>query len=53
MDEKAAIEIIDFITDAKNKWTVIVSSKNEYWKQKSNRVIAMKDGKIITDNNKQ
>jgi ABC-type bacteriocin/lantibiotic exporter with double-glycine peptidase domain len=52
MDEKAAIEIIDFITDASNNWTVIVSSKNEYWKQKCNRVIVMKDGKIITDNNK-
>jgi ABC-type bacteriocin/lantibiotic exporter with double-glycine peptidase domain len=52
MDEKAAMEIIDFITEAKNKWTVIVSSKNEYWKQKCNRVIAMKDGEIILDNNK-
>lgn len=52
MDEKAAMEIIDFITDVKNKWTVIVSSKNEYWKQKSTRIIAMKEGKIITDDNK-
>jgi ABC-type bacteriocin/lantibiotic exporter with double-glycine peptidase domain len=37
MDEEATKEIIDFITDSKNKWTVIVSSKNEYWKQKCNR----------------
>jgi ABC-type bacteriocin/lantibiotic exporter with double-glycine peptidase domain len=49
MDEEATKEIIDFITDAKNKWTVIVSSKNEYWKQKCSRTIKMKDGKIIAD----
>ena len=49
MDEEATKEIIDFITDAKNKWTVIVSSKNEYWKQKCSRKIKMKDGKIIAD----
>ena len=49
MDEDAAREIIDFITDAKNKWTVIVSSKNEYWKEKCTRKIKMKDGKIIAD----
>ncbi|GAA4049963.1 peptidase domain-containing ABC transporter [Flavobacterium chungnamense] len=52
MDEKATKEIINFITDAKNKWTVIVSSKNEYWKQKCNRKIKMKDGKIIADTKK-
>lgn len=49
MDAEATKEIIDFITDAKNKWTVIVSSKNEYWKQKCSRRIQMKDGKIIAD----
>jgi ABC-type bacteriocin/lantibiotic exporter with double-glycine peptidase domain len=49
MDEEATKEIIDFITDTKNKWTVIVSSKNDYWKQKCTRKIKMKDGKIIAD----
>ncbi|WP_298120715.1 peptidase domain-containing ABC transporter [Flavobacterium sp.] len=49
MDEEATKEIIDFITDSKNKWTVIVSSKNEYWKQKCARKIKMKEGKIIAD----
>ena len=49
MDEEATKEIIDFIADTKNKWTVIVSSKNEYWKQKCTRKIKMKDGKIIAD----
>ena len=49
MDAAVAEQIIDFITSDKNNWTVIVSSKNEYWKQKCNRKIVMKDGKIITD----
>jgi len=49
MDEEATKEIIDFIADDKNKWTVIVSSKNEYWKQKCTRRIKMKDGQIIAD----
>ena len=49
MDEEATKEIIDFIADDKNKWTVIVSSKNEYWKQKCTRKIKMKDGQIIAD----
>ncbi|NBL63644.1 ATP-binding cassette domain-containing protein [Flavobacterium sp. NST-5] len=49
MDEDVAKEIIDFLTDSKNKWTLIVSSKNEYWKQKCNRKIIMKNGQIIDD----
>jgi ABC-type bacteriocin/lantibiotic exporter with double-glycine peptidase domain len=49
MDNEIANEIIDFITSEENKWTLIVSSKNTYWKQKCNRVVTMSDGKIITD----
>lgn len=49
MDEEAAKEIIDFITDSKHEWTVIVSSKNEYWKQKCTRNIIMNEGKISYD----
>ena len=49
MDENVANEIIDFITDPKNKWIVIVSSKNPYWKTKCNRLITMKNGEIILD----
>jgi ABC-type bacteriocin/lantibiotic exporter with double-glycine peptidase domain len=49
MDENAAKEIIDFITDSKNNWTLIVSSKNNYWKQKCSRKISMKEGQIIAD----
>ncbi len=49
MDDLAAKEIIDFITNEKNKWIVIVSSKNPYWKTKCNRQITMKNGEIILD----
>ncbi len=49
MDEKVANEIIDFITAPENKWTLIVSSKNPYWKTKSSRTILMDDGQIIFD----
>lgn len=49
MDENVANEIIDFITSEKNNWTIIVSSKNPYWKTKSTRKITMQNGHIILD----
>lgn len=49
MDEKVANEIIDFITSEKNKWTIIVSSKNPYWRTKCNRRIIMNNGAIQLD----
>lgn len=49
MDENTANEIIDFITSEKNKWTIIVSSKNQYWKTKSSRRIIMKNGAVELD----
>ncbi|MEC4003683.1 ATP-binding cassette domain-containing protein [Flavobacterium sp. SUN052] len=49
MDEEASKEIIDFIMNPNNKWTVIVSSKNDYWKQKSTRIITLKEGTLISD----
>ncbi|MGV3695622.1 peptidase domain-containing ABC transporter [Flavobacterium sp.] len=49
MDDDDAKEVIDFITSAENKWTLIVSSKKHYWKQKCNRRITMKEGKISND----
>ncbi|WP_293873407.1 ATP-binding cassette domain-containing protein [Flavobacterium sp.] len=49
MDEKIANEIIDFITNPNNKWSVIVSSKNAYWKQKCQRIITMNQGKIVSN----
>jgi ABC-type bacteriocin/lantibiotic exporter with double-glycine peptidase domain len=52
MDDDAAKEVIDFITSNENDWTLIVSSKNNYWEQKCTRKITMRDGKIINDNKK-
>ena len=49
MDEVVANEIIDFITSDKNKWTIIVSSKNPYWKTKCNRSITMQNGAVQLD----
>ena len=49
MDTNIAQEIIDFLTAKENKWTLIVASKNKYWKQKCTRTITMKDGKIVND----
>jgi ABC-type bacteriocin/lantibiotic exporter with double-glycine peptidase domain len=49
MDDEAAERIIDFLTDSKHAWTLIVTSKNPYWKQKCMRIIEIKEGKINTD----
>ena len=49
MDEEASKEIIDFLTNSSNHWTVIVSSKNNYWEQKCSRKITLQNGKIIDD----
>jgi ABC-type bacteriocin/lantibiotic exporter with double-glycine peptidase domain len=52
MDDKVANEIIDFITSDKNKWTIIVSSKNPYWETKSTRKLTMQNGHVILDQKK-
>lgn len=49
MDADIAREIIDFLTSSENKWTLIVSSKNPYWKEKCSRTITLKDGKLSAD----
>lgn len=49
MDEQVAKEIINFIMDKKHDWSVIVSSRNEFWKSKSTREITMQNGLIIND----
>lgn len=52
MDENVANQIIDFVLSPENKWTVIVSSKNERWKSICSRVIKLENGKIIGEINK-
>lgn len=52
MDKEVANEIIDFLLSENNKWTVIVSSKNPYWKTRSSRQITMENGMILIDTKK-
>ncbi len=52
MDDEVAKEVIDFLTSEENNWTLIVSSKNSYWKKKCSRTITMSAGKIISDTKK-
>ncbi|RXR29685.1 ATP-binding cassette domain-containing protein [Flavobacterium piscinae] len=49
MDDDESKEIIDFILSNENNWTVIVTSKNNYWKEKCNRIITLDKGKLISD----
>ena len=49
MDDDIAREVIDFLTSDENHWTLIVSSKNSYWKTKCTRTIVMNAGKIVSD----
>lgn len=52
MDEIVAKEVIDFLTSDQHKWTIIVSSRNPYWKTKCNRTLTMHQGKISSDTKK-
>jgi ABC-type bacteriocin/lantibiotic exporter with double-glycine peptidase domain len=52
MDDAVANALIDFITAKEHNWTIIVSSKNPYWKTKCTRNITMEKGRIILDQKK-
>lgn len=52
MDDKVAKEIIDFLMAKEHNWTVIVSSRNEYWKTKCTREIILQNGLISKDTKK-
>ena len=52
MDDAVANALIDFITAKEHNWTIIVSSKNPYWKTKCTRQITMEKGRIILDQKK-
>ncbi|MBS7253557.1 peptidase domain-containing ABC transporter [Flavobacterium branchiicola] len=49
MDEITSAKIVDFLLAKENNWTVIVTSKNEIWKEKCDRMITIEDGKISND----
>ncbi|MFC6095341.1 peptidase domain-containing ABC transporter [Flavobacterium qiangtangense] len=49
MDSLTSQKIVDFLLSEENNWTVVVSSKNEIWKEKCNRMITIYEGKISND----
>jgi ABC-type bacteriocin/lantibiotic exporter with double-glycine peptidase domain len=49
MDHESARHLIDFLMSPENRWTVVVTSKNQYWTQKATRVITMNAGQITND----
>jgi len=51
MDLEVANQIIDFIT-SESSWTVIVASKNPYWKEKCSRKLFMEKGIVKSDSKK-
>jgi ABC-type bacteriocin/lantibiotic exporter with double-glycine peptidase domain len=49
MDDEKARNIIDFLFAPEHNWTVVVSSVDNYWKERCNRHIQMEKGEIIND----
>jgi ABC-type bacteriocin/lantibiotic exporter with double-glycine peptidase domain len=48
-DEQTCREIIDYLSDDKNPWTLVVVSKNSYWKQICKQTIHLVKGEIKTN----
>lgn len=48
-EEGEAAEIIDFLTDPANGWALLVVSDNERWARRCNRVVTIKEGKILNE----
>lgn len=49
IDETEKRDIIDFIKDKENKWTVIAATKNPYLIEHSDQVIELAGGRILRD----
>ncbi|UJH66169.1 peptidase domain-containing ABC transporter [Allomuricauda sp. SCSIO 65647] len=47
--EGEAIEIMDFLSDPKNGWALIVVSENEKWIERCGRIITMDSGRLIKE----
>ena len=46
LDKYSAGEIIDFLTDPKNPWTLVVIAKGNYWKEKCTRILKLENNTI-------
>ena len=47
-----ANEIMKFLGDPSHNWALIVVSENEEWRSFCNRIITMKEGRIVNEKNK-
>lgn len=52
IDKEERKQIIDYITDPKNGWSLIAASNDEYFRSKVDQVLTLKDGQVesITTN---
>jgi len=46
LDKYTAGEIIDWLTDPEQPWTLVVVAKASYWKEKCTKIITIEEGKI-------
>lgn len=46
LDKYAAGEIIDWLTDPAQPWTLVVIAKGNYWKEKATRIVTLDNGQI-------
>ncbi len=49
-DKEEITKLIDYLTDPKHPWSLVVVSSNSYWKDKMNRTLVMEKGRIKTIN---
>ena len=50
LDKNSAGEIIDFLTDPKNPWTLVVIAKGNYWKEKCTKIVTLENNTIKSIN---
>jgi len=46
-EAKEAKQIIDFLTDDRHIWSLVVVSQSDLWKTKANKIVTLSNGKII------
>lgn len=46
-DKTTAHEIIDYLTDLSQDWTLIVIAKDPYWETKCNQIITLENGRLV------
>lgn len=48
VDPKKSNQIIDYLTDKKHDWTLVIISQNDYWTTKVNKRFILEKGEIIS-----